>query len=414
MKTNLTLALIMLAFAGSVAGQKNCSSAAYNQKQLANDPGLQKTAQDIEDFIKNNLARSDNRTTVTVITVPVVIHVLYHQSSENISDAKIMTQIESLNRCFRRTSADTVNTPARFKMLAADCEIQFRLASSDPRRKSTNGIVRKYTPIAKWEADDKIKFSSEMGDDAWDPHSYLNIWVGNLGQVMGYSSVMGGPESKDGIVIGYNVFGTVQVMTGFDQGKTGVHEVGHWLGLQHLWGDAYCGDDGVGDTPKQAGYNMECPTDIRISCGNGPNGDMYMNYMDFTNDRCMNLFTLGQKARMRAVFSPGGVRNSILSSKGLDAPLIFEAPLPVEDPRWLHPQLYPIPAAQEMTLDLAYDIRWIGKTLNVYNMDGQTMMRVVVTAKSQKIDISKLQPGMYILLSEKEDKEMLRIKFMKL
>src|SRR6185436_7443681 len=122
-----------------------------------------------------------------------------------------------------------------------------------------------------------------------------------------------------------------------------------WLSLKHLWGDTYCGDDGVGDTPKQAGYNIECPGVINITCGNGPYGDMYMNYMDLTNDACMNLFTQGQKARMRTLFDQGGPRSSLLVSKGLNPPLTSEIELPEEDPKWLHPQLYPNPATTQLT-----------------------------------------------------------------
>jgi hypothetical protein len=253
-----------------------------------------------------------------------------------------------------------------------------------------------------------------MGDDAWDAKSYLNIWICNLEQVAGYSSLPGGPDNKDGVVIDYPVFGTINTMDGFDMGKTAVHEVGHWLNLKHTWGDADCGDDNVDDTPKQSSYNQGCPSGIHISCSNGPNGDMYMNYMDFVNDACMNLFTSGQKARMRALFAPGGIRNSILSSTGLSIPLLFETPLPDESPMWLHPQLYPNPATTEMTLDLAYDIRWIGKIIKVTNLQGQTVMQITISSKNQKINISRLQPGMYFINAKKEDGDFIKQKFIKL
>jgi len=180
-----------------------------------------------------------------------------------------------------------------------------------------------------------------------------------------------------------------------------------------LWGDQYCGDDGVADTPKQAGFNIECPNVINVTCDNGPYGDMYMNYMDLTNDGCMNMFTLGQKARMRALFAPGGARNKLLISTGLNPPLINAIPLPEEDPRWLHPQLYPNPASSQLTLDFAYDIRWIGKTVRILNLQGQTLMTVVITAKAQRIDITKLQAGMFFLAAKKDDGESLKLKFIK-
>ncbi len=419
MKAKFTLFIILLFVLDQVAAQRNCSSHAYQQQQLRNDPSIAGKIVAMEAFTRQETALKANsnlRTAgeVNIIKIPVVVHILYHDPSENISNEKVYSQINALNRDFRRMAADTVNTPAVFKSLAADCEIEFQLAISDPQRRSTTGIIHKYSPIVYWEDNDKVKFSSEMGDDAWDSKSYLNIWVCNLQQIAGYASVLGGPANKDGVVIGFPVFGTINTMHGFDMGRTAVHEVGHWLSLKHLWGDTDCGDDGVSDTPKQASYNQGCPSGIRISCGNSPYGDMYMNYMDFTSDACMNLFTNGQKTRMRALFAQGGMRNSILSSKGLSAPLITEASLPDEQPRWLQPQLYPNPATSQMTLDLAYDTRWIGKMITVTNIQGQTVMQVSVTSKNQKIDIRKLQPGMYFLSANKEDIGFIKLKFIKL
>jgi hypothetical protein len=298
--------------------------------------------------------------------------------------------------------------------LAADCEIEFQLAISDPRRRSTSGIVRKYTPITKWKADDQMKFSSSMGDDAWDPKSYLNIWVCNLEKFAGYATTPGGEENKDGVVISYTAFGTGIGTSSYGMGKTAVHEVGHWLNLKHLWGDENCGDDGVSDTPKQASYTIGCPSTVRITCGNGPYGDMYMNYMDFSNDACINMFTEGQKARMRALFNTGGPRNSLLLSKGLNPPLIAESPSTTEDPKWLHPQLFPNPANNELNLDLSYDIRWMGKTIYVTNLQGQMVMNLSITSKNLKIDISRLQAGMYFLAAKKDDGESMKMRFIKL
>jgi hypothetical protein len=197
-------------------------------------------------------------------------------------------------------------------------------------------------------------------------------------------------------------------------GKTTVHEVGHWLNLRHIWGDQYCGDDGVSDTPKQASYTVGCPSTTRVTCGNGPYGDMYMNYMDYTNDDCINMFTQGQKQRMRSLFAAGGVRNGLLLSKGLDAPLISESSLPEEEPKWLHPQVYPIPAASQLTVDVMYDARWMGKTIFITNIQGQSIMSVTITSKKQVIDISRLTPGIYFLAAKKDDGESIKQRFVKL
>ncbi len=411
MKAGLILTLVLLAITGPLAAQRNCASAAYEKLVLQKDPSLAERIAAIESFAQQH--NTANRGGATIIKIPVVVHVLYHFPEEKITDAQVQTQLDALNKCFRRRNADTVNTPARFKPVAADCEIEFQLALSDPRKRYTSGIVRKYTPIVRWEANDKMKFAAEMGDDAWDTKSYLNIWVCNLEQVAGYSSVMGGPENVDGIVIGFPAFGTTNTGS-YNMGKTAVHETGHWLGLKHLWGDTDCGDDGIGDTPKQAWYNIDCPSGIHITCGNGPNGDMYMNYMDFTSDACMNLFTQGQKTKMRSLFETGGVRNAFLLSKGLNNPSIFESPVPEPDPKWLEVRMYPNPATNDLQLDLSYDPRWMGKTIFISNIQGQSVMNVTITSKIQHIDISKFKPGMYFLAAKKDDGESIKQKFIKL
>ncbi len=416
MKAGFIITLFALALTNQLLAQEKCSSFPYLQEELQKDPSLAQRINSIETFTRQQIIQDHTtaRTEIMVIKIPVVVHILYHDPSQKISDAQVLSQIKALNDCYRRRNADTVKTPAVFRPIAADCEIEFQLAISDPNRRSTSGIIRKYTPITKWEMNDNMKFAAQMGDDAWDPRSYLNIWVCHLDRLAGYSSFPGGTDSKDGVVIDFGAFGTFNSETGYNMGKTAVHEVGHWLNLKHLWGDANCGDDGVDDTPKQASYTSGCPSGIRITCGNAPNGDMYMNYMDFTSDPCTNLFTNGQKARMRALFAPGGPRNAILSSKGLDMPLVFESPLPDDSPQWLHPQLYPNPAITEMTLDLAYDVRWLGKNILVTNLQGQTVMQVSVTSKNQRIDISKLQAGMYFLAAKKDDGESMKMKFIKL
>lgn len=397
--------------------QKHCITYAYQQQELEKDLTLKNRYEAVESFVREKIHQGNGIVTdgtEQVIKIPVVVHILYHYPSEKITDQQVYSQMEALNKCFRRRNADTTNTPAWARPLAADCEIEFQLAISDPRRRSTTGIIRKYTPVKQWEANDKMKYSSEMGDDAWDSKSYLNIWVCNLQSVAGYSSVMGGPAEKDGIVIGTGAFGTNTAWPGYEMGKTAVHEVAHWLGVKHLWGDEYCGDDGVTDTPKQAGYNVGCPSGNRGSCNNGPNGDMYMNYMDFTSDACMNLFTRGQKDRMRTLFLPGGARNSLLTSGGLQMPLIMELPVTEQDPKWLEVKMYPNPASNELFLDLAYDIRWIGQNIFVTNTQGQNILNVQITSKYQRIDISRLLPGIYFIAAKKDDGESIKMRFIKL
>ncbi len=415
MKVGYILISFSFLLISQLSAQQRCASADYQVEQLENNPSLIERINAIELFSKQQLAPGTyNRIEGTVIKIPVVVHILYHTASEKVTDEQVASQITALNKYFRRKNNDTANAPAYFRQFAADCEIEFQLAISDPGKRSTSGIIRKYTPITKWKADDKMKFSANMGDDGWDPKSYLNIWVCNLDKFAGYATLPGGDEKKDGVVISYAAFGTGSGTLGYDLGKTAVHEIGHWLHLKHLWGDEYCGDDGVSDTPKQASYTVGCPSAIRITCGNSPYGDMYMNYMDFTNDNCTNMFTQGQKARMRAQFANGGVRNSLLLSKGLNTPLIFNSPLPEQDPQWLHPKLYPNPTVNQLNLDLNYDPRWIGKIIFVTNMQGQNVMNVMITSKNMQIDIRYLQSGVYFIAAKKDDGESMKMKFVKL
>ncbi|TAL40891.1 MAG: zinc metalloprotease, partial [Chitinophagaceae bacterium] len=310
-------------FLTHLQAQQKCSAGNYLLHQMQADPSLQNAIIQLEEFTSQrslNASRGNVRTTTTsqVIKIPVVFHVLYHQPGENISDQQIQQQIEALNRDFRKRNADTSKTPEVFVPVAADMEIEFQLAKSGPAGKNTNGIVRKYTPVKSWMSDDKVKFNNEYGDDAWDSKSYLNIWVCNLQGDLGYSTFPGGDSGKEGIVLSYQVVGYGGAHAQYGMGRTCVHEVGHWLNLKHLWGDTYCGDDNVDDTPKQSSYTSGCPTGIRTTCDNAPDGDMYMNYMDFTNDACMNIFTQGQKQRARVLFESGGPRYSILFSKALN------------------------------------------------------------------------------------------------
>ena len=396
--------------------QPKCGSVDYQKQLIQSTPSLELAHKAIENFVSEHESlRSFSSSKLeegNVITVPVVVHILYHYPSENISDDLVNSQIFALNRDYRKMNADTVKIPGAFKPLAADCEIEFKLATVDSSGRATTGIVRKYTPVTKWTADDKIKSSLETGDDPWDASSYLNIWVGAMDRVLGYSSIPGDPANKDGVVISNAVFGITNSGI-YDQGRTAVHEVGHWLGLRHLWGDTNCGDDGVADTPPQQTFTNGCPSTVRISCNNGPNGDMYMDYMDFTNDDCLVMFTRGQKQKMRTLFDNGGARHSILLSKGLDIPTIAEMPLPDNPPQWLHIKIFPNPATTQLTINMEYDERWVGKQVQVIDIAGKIQIVKTITSKIQKLDISQLSPGVYFLMSEKTGEKMMQ-KFIKL
>ncbi|MET0634425.1 MAG: zinc-dependent metalloprotease [Chitinophagaceae bacterium] len=381
---------------------------------MSQNPGLRQSIAEVERFIRNQPARPPamaSRGPVTVITIPVVVHILYHTPEENVSNEQVYEQIRVLNECFRRLNPDSVNTPQRFLSRAADPGFEFKLAVSDARRRSSTGIIRKYTPVLKWDATDQMKYSAQTGDDAWDSNKYLNIWVCNLNRISGYSTAPGDDPLLDGIVINTSVFG----LRGGSLGKIAVHETGHWLGLKHIWGDSFCGDDGIDDTPKQGNFTMFCPASgMKSSCDNGADGDMYMNYMDLTGDVCTNLFTEGQANHMRGLFDPGGPRYKLLYSTGLLVPLISEIPLNETDPTWLYANLYPNPATNEVTIDFAFDIRWIGKLLRITNAQGIEVAQQTINSKKLTMDVSRLKPGYYFVSGKKEDGAKIQLKFIKI
>ncbi|WP_210486835.1 M43 family zinc metalloprotease [Rufibacter aurantiacus] len=255
-----------------------------------------------------------------VITIPVVVHVVYNTDVQNISDTQIKTQLAVLNKDFRRLNTDADKTPTAFKAVAADAEIEFCLAQRTPDGEPTTGITRTKTSTTTFKVDDAMKFAATGGKDAWNTSQYLNIWIVRFAadqSVLGYGQFPNaGSPSTDGVVIDYRYFGTTgTVSKPFNLGRTTTHEVGHWLNLFHIWGDEECGDDQIADTPTQEEENTGCPTYPHATCNN--TSDMFMNYMDYTNDACMNLFTAGQKNVMQQALS--AYRPGILSSAGCTA-----------------------------------------------------------------------------------------------
>ncbi len=247
----------------------------------------------------------------TVVTIPVVFHVVYANGSQNISDAQILSQLQILNDDFRRLNSDADNTWSQ----AADSEVEFCLATNDPEGNPTDGILRVSTSVSSFGTSDNVKFSNSGGSNAWPAGSYLNFWVCNIGGgILGYAQFPGGSASTDGVVCDYRYVGDMGTATApFDLGRTATHEVGHWLNLYHIWGDGNCNqDDQVTDTPNSDASNFGCATG-HVSCSST---DMVQNYMDYSDDACMNLFTAGQKTRMQALFAPGGFRASLATSDG--------------------------------------------------------------------------------------------------
>lgn len=310
-------------FASGVAFAQHRTCAAHDvlMRQLMENPALLEQREAIERHTAEFMEQGHGVHDRVAVTIPVVVNVVYNTTSQNITDAQIQTQIDVLNKDFRKLNTDIGNVPSVWTSLAADFEINFCLAKQDPSGAATTGIRRRSTTVTSFSTNDAVKYNAQGGLDAWDRNKYLNLWVCNLsGTLLGYAQFPGGAAATDGVVIDYQYFGTIgTATTPFHLGRTATHEVGHWLNLYHIWGDdgtGCTGTDNAADTPNQAGSNGGCPTFPKISCSNGPNGDMFMNYMDYTNDACMYMFTAGQKARAQALFATGGARVSLLTSPG--------------------------------------------------------------------------------------------------
>ena len=317
--------IIIVAFTLSLNAQERCGTEALTKHRVEKYPQYKiakgKINAQIEKWIENYSNESEKR----IITIPVVVHVVWNTNAENISDSRVYEQMEILDNDFRRTNIDVINTPSVWQALAADCEIEFCLATTDPNGNTTTGINRVETTISQFS----MWGGSSVKDEAsaWSNGNYLNIWVCNLGNnLLGYaipaSSFISG---DDGVVINYPNFGNSGNSNApYHKGRTTTHEVGHWLNLEHIWGDNNCGDDQVTDTPIQEEENYGTPAfpHNANSCGTtNSNGDMFMNYMDYTNDAAMNLFTEGQKIRMISTINE--YRPNMLSHNLCNGPTVI-------------------------------------------------------------------------------------------
>ncbi len=318
------LILLMIFWQTSIQAQeatvRECGTTEYMNALEHAHPEVAQQRQLIEQHTQQFI-QSNHKKSRSIITIPVVVHVVYNLAVQNISDAQIQSQIAVLNKDFRKLNTDFLNTPGSFQPLAADCQIEFVLAKRDPNGDSTTGITRTATLTTSFTNNNNVKSSATGGKDAWPATAYLNIWVCKLsGGLIGYGQFPGGPAATDGVVISYKAFGTMgAALPPFNKGRTATHEIGHWLNLYHIWGDdaGSCnGTDVVEDTPNQGNSNTGVPVYPKISCNNAPFGDMFMNYMDYTDDIAMTMFSVGQKARMDAMFVPGGAKFPLLSSQG--------------------------------------------------------------------------------------------------
>jgi hypothetical protein len=364
-----------------------------------------------------------------------VVHVIHNGEAigtgANISDEQIQSQIDVLNEDFRRLNTDILSVPAAFRGASADPLIQFCLAQQDPNGIKTTGVDRKLAPdqsdyevlrvpvelrcVNKLIVNVIIKPTT-----IWDRDKYLNFWVVDLKQLpptlngepntesgnnlgcnyqsgtFGYAQFPGLAANTDGVVVQYNYFGRVGNLNPvYNLGRTSTHEVGHWLNLKHIWGDedACEVDDLVDDTPLQAKASYGCnsfPFTPPESCSTSYPGIMFMNYMDYSDDNCLALFTYGQVARIESTLF--NQRASLMTSKGCVSGTLGSAQFDSKEDL----SLYPNPTISKVFFD---NSNYNFKNVSIVNSLGQEVSKIKfsVFSNNQEIDMSKLQTGVYIL-----------------
>ncbi len=273
------------------------------------DPGARARRTELKDRVRQSIDSGvATQTTRELITVQTVVHVVYRTDEENVSDEQVTSQIEVLNRDFRATNEDRSLVPEVWQGLVADANIEFELTTEDPEGNPTDGIIRTQTERESFGTEgNQVKYAEAGGSPSWPTDRYLNMWVCNLeGGLLGYAQFPGMPPETDGVVILYTAFGTTgTAQEPYNLGRTATHEVGHFLNLSHIWGDSddCSGTDEVPDTPSAEGPNTGRPDFPHLSCNNAPSGDMFVNYMDYSDDAAMFMFTAGQVLRMNATLA---------------------------------------------------------------------------------------------------------------
>ena len=337
--------VLLILFEGiTLYAQERCAAVAY-KNMLHSNPKMESDEQ-FENWIQKKIKEpskkaSGTEKTNSISIIPVVVHIIHNGepigSGTNISDAQIISQINVLNKDYQRLNADASQTPAEFQPVAGMFDVQFALAKQDPEGLPTNGIRRVQGTKTGWAMADDTELKSLS---YWNADDYLNIWVTNIDDPNGFvgyakfpistlPNLSGSPNDPltDGVVIHFDAFGSsddgaFNLDPKFNKGRTTTHEIGHFFGLYHIWGDdngACSGTDYVADTPNQGNnYNGQCPVHPRVSCSTN---DMFQNYMDYTNDDCMNIFTAGQVSRMTTVLQNSPRRATLPTSKGATAPI---------------------------------------------------------------------------------------------
>ncbi|MFT6849525.1 MAG: PKD repeat protein [Sphingobacteriales bacterium] len=300
--------------AGSAIAQEAvipCYTTEQTEINFKENPEYKENRDALEQFTLQYLEnrKVTSQTHEDTVYIPIVFHIYHQYGPEAISRAQIEDQVRIINEDFRRINPDTTDTDERWRAVASDTYIEFRLARKDPNGERTDGRVM--VPTSATDFNNQPD-RTDKAISVWPQTSYFNVWVvrnigasGGGGVILGYAQFPGtGADATYGIVIRADVTGSIEFGTAFDnQGRTLVHEIGHCLNLRHIWGDGGCGaSDGVNDTPDASASSSGCPTN-KQTCGTF---DMTDNYMDYTNGSCQNMFTHGQTDRMHAALKAGG------------------------------------------------------------------------------------------------------------
>jgi hypothetical protein len=385
-----------------------CGTEEIHQHYLQN-PSYKNFHEQLETYTASYVQQQGaaKRTRATLYKIPVVVHIIHNGESvgsgANISVAQINSQIAVLNKDFRLLNTDSLLPSNGFWPYTDDCEIEFCLATLAPNGLFTSGIDRFNYGQSTYDYADIEGIIKP--NTIWDRNKYLNIWVckfgGTASTLLGFATPPGAPVDEDGVVIGTTNFGTTgNVASPYNKGRTATHEIGHFFNLRHIWGDAFCGTDFVADTAPAEEANYGCksyPYNANNSCGGDAKGEMYMNYMDYTDDACMRMFTNGQKNRMRAVLNPGGARASLTSSNGCTWPTKLDE-IASETKSAIH--LFPNPCTNH------FYVKSDGAVGNhvdikVFNALGQELTSLLSIIKEDNdklyINTTKLQTGTFIL-----------------
>lgn len=392
------------------AQQHSCATMPVLEQQLQQHPATQHRMDHLEQQVQKWIETHDvSKEIRSTYKIPVVVHIVWIDNEQNLPDSQIYSQMQVLNEDYNRLNPDTINTRSVFDSIASAVGIEFCMAKTDPNGNPTNGITRTEGnptvlgfPVNFFDPfTNNIKSTSSGGVDPWPQDEYLNMWVGPLFTgLLGYAQFpqaydsTQGPET-DGVVITHSVFGRVgDLLSGYDDGRTTTHEVGHWLGLRHIWGDGDCtADDYVADTPLSDAASSGCDTTANNcvdSLFNYP--DMVENFMDYSSDNCQNMFTLGQKARMVGFLLTDSMRHALTLSDKCSGD-----PLTVQDPLNQKLSLYPNPGSGDFTLDAT---RMPSKhyQLSIIDLTGRLIHeQTIQTPARVSFDLTQQSQGVYLL-----------------